>query len=369
MEIPMNYIDFVSSRFFRVAILCFLIPYFYYLAHYLAGGNFAHLEYMETSYVVNYFDYGFVKRGLVGSLVHLFPPSNIKLLIVAVNVGAFVALLLVARGALAAVTHEPTAKILKALVAVSPFTFFQFSFDTGRLDILNILLLAGAMYSIFRGYWWLPLALAFVGLLIHEAFVAYGVPLIFAAMLVKRKLDLEAGRASRYSPAFLLAFAILCGALSLLILKFGNSELVVRQSAGAGQEAWSRPLIQHGMGLGLLTISIAALVLAVLYGWLVSLYRSNDCKLDVLFLSACAPIALFFLGWDYARWCALAFITILFAVYLKVVASGWRIEYRSLKYGMAMALLPLGPIGCTDFFPHLQALAQQGLRLASSFLA
>ena len=102
--------------------------------------------YQESLYRLNYFDFGFIKRGLVGSIIYPFK-SHYKLSIFLISLLVCVLIIYY----FVEITFNEKLKEIKnylILFSISPF-FFQFlGYDFGRLDQWGILFLL--MSALFR---------------------------------------------------------------------------------------------------------------------------------------------------------------------------------------------------------------------------
>lgn len=350
MDIVRSWIAYIAPRYIPIAVFFFLSMHAFHAAFYLPIQRFGIISYHATTYSVNYFDHGFTKRGLVGSIVWLLPAVDYRLVAYVINVAAFLAIVLIVHRGLRRVSSETTSDILKAFIAISPFTAFQLGYELGRLDIISILLLLVALRSLLKRDFRIVLMLAVAGILTHEAFAVFAAPFLLAAMLTKRRLDGVRGIVSFTLPQMTL-YAATCTAVSIYIAVFGNSSKVVGILPGGGAEAWRRPLFQVGEKLSWVDIAIVFSILAILYVWFVKIYAFNRSRLDVLFLSTIAPLGLLVLGWDYPRWSALLFVVMACAVFFNNVERGWIIDSDQLKYGMFLFLIPLGPVGFLTAFP------------------
>lgn len=145
--------------------------------------------------------------------------------------------------------------------------------------------------------------------------------------------------------------------VSLLIIKYGNSDLVILSAPGEGKEAWSRPLIQHGFSfLGFFNLVVMLITIGIIYSFIIKFYQINNGKLDVLLVAGFMPLALFFFGWDYARWVGLIGITILIIFMIKVLINNWTFNDQKIPYSGLIFLLPFGPVGVMNIFPAVRNL-------------
>ena len=177
----------------------------------------------------------------------------------------------------------------------------QVGYDVGPYDLLNLLVLALSMVFVHRGYYYPTLLLTTVGLLNHEAYLFYGVPIVTALMAQKLEITkTSVADMFRYKLPFILHVV---GALftALLIYAFGNKKQKLDSALGLGQQVWSRGLWEPSLGASTAQTILLGLVLTSIFLWLIALYAVNKKKPDFLILGAVVPLTLFFLGVDYAR--------------------------------------------------------------------
>jgi hypothetical protein len=127
---------------------------------------------MLLPYLVDYGDVGFIRRGLVGTLLPGDPAlgATLPVLVAATLPPLLVALVLSVRLA------RLEDRLLAFAFGVSPALFWHMGFDFGRFDALNLLIVLAIALCPWR---WALLA-APVTLLIHEAAAAIFLPVLFA---------------------------------------------------------------------------------------------------------------------------------------------------------------------------------------------
>lgn len=346
-------LSFVANRYIFVAMACYFTSLAALLAQYLAGFGHGKISYTSTSYAVNYFEYGFIKRGLIGTALAWIPSDNYILIALVCSIFAFLILLFVFSRIVEKIYDIKTRDFFKTTFAISPFTSFQFGIEIGRLDLYNILLLISILYLVHKQRWFLVLIFSAGGLLLHEAFATFAVPLIFAYALIQPSANTSYLRHGRL--AFLACYFTTCALLAFLIAKHGNSDLVLENTPGIGQEAWSRTLAEPGFSkLGFLNLIVVLAITIGIYAFLINLYRTNNARKDMVFLATLSPLVLFLLGVDYARWTGLIAMTVLIVVFVKAVTDKWILTDKALPFSRAVFLLPLGPIGSQEVFPMLR---------------
>lgn len=135
-----------------------------------------------THFEVNYFDFGFVKRGTVGCVLWLLPKGSHILAAVLLCVAALVALgFLIERFLWGLPRREQWCARL--LVLLSPLGFQNLGFDFLRYDVFCLLVLALSLSCIRRRVLWPITILAPLGVLTHEAFLVYAVPIVMAHLV------------------------------------------------------------------------------------------------------------------------------------------------------------------------------------------
>ena len=147
--------------------------------------------YFPALYLVNYQEFGFIKRGFIGTLlVGLGVPVTrwtLSFLFVSFVVGLFVMAMVFFRWATQEVgRHTPFVRNLAILCTLSPCTFLHFGYNLGRLDVINVILLMGAIMIVPRGRGWYAGALAVIGMLIHEGFIFTEYPVLLLVALTHR---------------------------------------------------------------------------------------------------------------------------------------------------------------------------------------
>ena len=258
----------IARYYIYISMFCYSIPLIWYSINYFRGKGFGLIYYMLTSYAVNYFEYGFIKRGLIGTALIWIPGGRYGLIALVSSILIFLVTIFVFSRLVEKVEDVKLANFLKVAFAISPFTSFQFGYEIGRLDLYNILLMIAILYLVQQHRWILVLILSLCGLLLHESFATYAVPLIFLFILNQRSENFHFN--NKHLKFIYLATYLICSFLvAFLITKYGNSDLVVRRAPGDGHDAWARPLIQQGfLTLGWFNLSVTFSLIAGLYFFL-----------------------------------------------------------------------------------------------------
>ncbi|TFU03184.1 hypothetical protein EUV02_08290 [Polymorphobacter arshaanensis] len=165
----------------------------------------------------NYFDNGFIRRGLGGSIVYLIDGGT------AAHGGSAAAIYQFFGAVMLAL---PMALLLRRLIArddrlwrwfavfmlVSPQLFWGWSRDPGRSDMLICGIIAWSLIAALGGRFFIPVLLLFIGSLIHETAIIYGGPMLVAMWFLTHrqgKVDLAHGISAYALLMVLLALAAL----------------------------------------------------------------------------------------------------------------------------------------------------------------
>ena len=172
-------------------ILLFLLLVGLYALRPLVVDHHPQYSWISTHYLVNYQEFGFVKRGFISTLLTgLGVPVTrwaLGFLWAGFVFGVFVMASVFFRWATQEVgRHTPFVRNLAILCVLSPCTFMHFGYDLGRFDVINVILLMGAIMIVPRGRGWYAGALAVIGILIHESFIFAGYPVLLLVALTHR---------------------------------------------------------------------------------------------------------------------------------------------------------------------------------------
>ena len=173
--------------------------------------------YSRVVIFVNYFDDGFIRRGLAGTLAALISrKSELGILGYLFFSIAFLTTplgLLVAR--LAARLPLRNAIYLSAVLVLSPQTFLGWSRDLVRTDVLAAGFIAWSTLAAIDGRRRLAVLLVVAGLLVHEVAFIFGAPLLVACF----HKELRAGRLTRRA-ALGLVLGLVGGAAVVVALQY-----------------------------------------------------------------------------------------------------------------------------------------------------
>ncbi len=379
-------LQFVSDRFVLLSLVSYAFGLALYIYEYLKYkvDPFRFLEWKLTQYYVNYFEHGFVKRGILGTLsqpfLQLWPNNELLPYVLIIALSGFFALTfftVVSRAIVKLENKLPTSEqhkiqAFRAMIAIGAVGFAQLAYDVGRYDLPNILILMLSIYYILRSQFAPVVLLTMLGILNHEAYIFYGVPLICSVVLSKsfdRNISLRPAQLfiTLTAPQSLRAWALIlaCATLAIIILSQGNPVELSNISAKRGLNAWDRGILEPYVGSSPVETLLVFLILFILYGWLYSFYRWNKRGPDLIFISTLCPILLFAMGIDIGRWITIIFFVVAVSVYVNIIAFGFTLQPGTFRrsWSLLFFALPIGPIGIETLFPYLQLLGKGLSRL------
>ncbi len=342
-------------------ILLCAIAYFmglapHLLAWFTAGSPPDALIWNMTHFHVSYADFGFMRRGLLGSvmapILARFEDGSDAEYAVMLGLDALICLGLIVTAAHLFLRKDSAqigqSWLLVALV-ISPVGFVQLGYDAARLDHVNFALAALAMAAVARG-WVIPAAVLVTAMmLVHEAALFYAVPVVTAFAYLKRRSLIDGA---------LIALPALIAAIALVIWGAVEVDLsaALPPEVNLAASVWTRELLEPARGFPPLHYLIAAYLAAIPLILLWRHYSLNRTAPDLLFLAPFAGLALFALGVDYGRWSHCIF----FSTLMVIAAAPSLGRVRDVDLGplplraiLIPWLLPLGPIGIAVLYPFI----------------
>lgn len=343
---------FVSRHFRPLAWLVYAA-----LAAERIGALIQHPDRIETGrdwsitfYFANYADHGFLRRGLLGTVLRPLiqavdnPYPWILALMAVLNLALVAVMIeLVARR----LPHSPRpdmAVLLRVSVVLGSGGVMQWMNEHGNLDQINILLLIAALALTARGHALAAGLVAAAAVLVHEAFAIFALPLLLAAGW------------HHGGPRGALALAVPAGAALLAILLLGGSETAQHIPQGIGQVAWRRGLFEIESDWSLrdlaLTLWYWAAIGAVLLWW----WRGNGRRRGLFLLAGFAPVLLNIFGTDHPRWIGLGLAMALVTLCHGARHFGWRPAALTPARAAAASILilPFGPLSQVGLHPWMK---------------
>jgi hypothetical protein len=271
-----------------------------------------------------YQDFGFIKRGLIGTILNL--GYSEEALRVAGMVAFFAGLVLSMALTFWYCAHEKR-NALRALFVFCPFLFLNFGFDFGRFDILLNALFLVVLALLARGHVLGCAAVAAVGALIHEVFLVAHVPsALLAAWLIVPPGERGRALGGIGGAALLTGLAIFMfgkhdGDVEQVLPLFGAFEigdyyrtLMVLKRGIVDNLVYNYGWLEY---LGIVNF-IAHLVPLLIYGSLLVYYYRDVGARRRLFLAALSPLVLIVIAADLGRWVAFSlFLMFVLPAFLK----------------------------------------------------
>ncbi|NPD20788.1 hypothetical protein [Alterinioella nitratireducens] len=344
------------SLFVLLCLAAYLIGISPHLIHWFTAGSPPDaLVWNMTHYHVSYPEYGFLRRGLLGTaMAPLLAPLTDGggaeyAVMLGLDLGLMLALIWLAMRFFLREDGVPGQGWILAALILSPVGFVQLGYDAGRLDHVNFVLAAIAVLCALRGWSIAAGALMLVAVLVHEAALFYAVPVVTVLAWRIR---------FRLRDAWVAALPPLAAALALVIWGGTEADLsaTLPEEVALAASVWTRDLLEPARGFPPVHYLIAAYFAAVPLFLLWTHYRLARTRPDLLFLAPFAALALFALGVDYGRWSQLVF----FAVLLVIAAGpplgrarGMDLDPLPARAVILPWLLPLGPIGIAVLYPFI----------------
>lgn len=309
-------------------------------------------------YYVNYLDFGFAKRALVGTLLYpLFSAPVVDAatgaaLATGVSLAIFAGLILLLDRFHARPLRKGEAGLgacVLAALLLSPAGLMEIAHDIGRYDAPNILLLSIAVALVLKGRPRLAGLLFAVAGLVHEAVFFYGAGPLAVALFATRARAVDMA-------ACLVPGALALGAVGL----WGNLDpaqlALLDARPGSGTTVWSRGVIE--VPIALKPYEQVALVFYTLAPFILlfAVLRHKRASLWRYYLPPAATLLLFPLGFDYFRWASLGLFAVALTLLIGAARLGWRLPPASpmLVAVFLLYCLPLGPLGTAHPLPFLE---------------
>ncbi|MES1937811.1 hypothetical protein C27AD_15704 [Salinisphaera hydrothermalis C27AD] len=325
-----------------------------------------------AQYLINYQHMGFVKRGLIPSLLAPIPQPYWLGATLVFNAAALSAVALSAAFFLARARRILPARehlVLSALILLSPLTIANAGIDFGRFDIAELAILIASLAAIRTGRHWVVLPLTCGALLIHSAYLFYGLPCIALAWTDSYRST--GNRRIHAAAVTLIATLTTITCLALFGRYTAGADALMQAMAPyhISRDAitvWTRP---GSANLGLVwaawaageynAFDLAAYALLITAGISMVFVATRDRSL--IRYAPLFVLGLFLVGTDYARWTSM-FIDICLIVTAVRILDGAKFQLiRAPRAWASLALLlaiPLGPIGTGHAFPLFQHLVQ-----------
>jgi len=345
--------NYLSSNIF-LAILFFFFIFLFYISNYLflselRDSFFFFLWWNQDQFLINYNDFGFVKRGLIGTIFNI-DDNNYKFYskIIALTVVFFIVaiFLLIFKN----VNNIQTKKFL-LLLALSPFLFLQLGYDFGRFDQFGIaFILLTFLFILKKKSIFILEVFAPFTILIHEIhFFSVVIFFIYIQVELKRKT--------------LNIFYVFLSSIIILITLFFFGGIDEQTYQNFINKYWFIKVYfsnSHIDGYIFFWSDVFKFNTTIFYRHLVSILifiyllfffikkiNSNKLTILVLFFSPC-----FIIGVDHARFLSLFIVNIYLIFFLILINKKSIIKTPTFK-NYYFAIVLLGPWGVNICLPIL----------------
>lgn len=176
------------NRLFLLIILPIFVTSLIFINFYIYQNRSIINLHLMTHWVFSYSDFGYIKRSFTGSVIDIFLNENLRLNLNIILFLSFIFLfLLIYQFLKFSIIFSRTNKYnLNPLIIFlfSPVIIFNFFYDLGRLDQINYLILFLILFHLYEkkyefNFFYISF-LNIIGVLIHEAYLLFQFPLIFA---------------------------------------------------------------------------------------------------------------------------------------------------------------------------------------------
>lgn len=358
IDVKNNSYIFVSLAFTMFGLIAFNTKEFFVL-------NDLTMAWNATHYAINYYDFGFVKRGVVGSFYQFFDGSMSQFSLFLFQFSLLLIFIIATHFFFTKLGLQN--KFIYILFVISPATCLQFGSDFGRFDplIVSVFMLS----VIYRHNSVLFVCLSLIGVLIHEIYTFALLPAAFLIYL-SDKCMLDSIYVFFKRMVKSLVFYIILG-LIIFILIFGGYEGGYDKLIGSFYDTnlsslyielnspkinnsffvWTRDIFDNfeytlkRFNLKISTIYMI-LVLIIVIVYLSVLGVSFSKPKYYLILLASAPM--FLLATDWSRWFAFMYISI-FITFITTETEKAANESRTYLSVICF----YGPLGVSGFSPLL----------------
>lgn len=338
-------VSICRKRFILLSVVSYLAGALLHLINYLDEGKLSAFTWKITQYHINYVDFGFVKRGLLGTLLYpmlsAFEAGSAGEIVFlwSLDLACFGLILILLNRALRRLPDE-WSDWFRVVIIFSPLGFMQYAYDVGRYDHFNYLVVAGIVACLANRRLGVASATLAAGVLLHEAVFFYALPLVLAAVWTE-KVSLAKAAALAVAPVAAMALVVLFGNAS------AEAMATLPAAVSGGAEVWERGIFEPAKDFGIRDSMILALYLALLAGLIMRYAMASGGPRLILMLPVICCLPLFGLGIDYFRWVHLMFVSfIATAILLARQAPVHSTSMTTWDKGLVLALaIPVGPFG------------------------
>ena len=329
---------------------------------------------LKGYYYVNYFDLGFIKRGLIGSIYKIFNLQNYLSPSILVLCSHVIFLILFAAIFWKYVPHcfynfKFKDKIFfYTLFLLSPVLFLRLGYDIGRMDLiclvlslLNIIIIQNDSYSFFKKSLFISLNIT-IQLLIHEGSLLMYTPLVLTLYFYKCP-QIKLLKSKKYILLFSLPLIV-----GLFLLIFGRYEMgsedlnlylkSINEELDTSMGMELIYTLKQNFHAGFSRLSLYSLFggnyfITTYYIFILYLtFRFSKLPLYIK-LTIFSPLILSFIAMDHTRFTALSAIccNLIFIISAKELKLFFTNNFRFPIYVFLIAIFFLGPWGIGTYDP------------------
>jgi len=359
------------GSFCSLSIIAYCIGFTYYGFYFFikpVPHFFWFIDWISTQYFVNYFDFGFLRRGLLGSVLYpifygLDPSSNFKyFLIIFLHILNFLIITLIFHTFITQTLHlsKSIRHFWLCFFILSPFGAMQFGFDVGRTDHYLFSILIISLWCLIKAKVWMCSILLSISILIHEVSLFFSMPIIvFCTYLLNQEYNLQKFIAECTK---IMALPLLC---VFVLFFYGTPEIgrfsLLHSDLSSGINGYVRGTFEPQLAYTVWWHKFAVIFYSFLPLLLIArFFLAENRNFEPVYLSGLLPLLLFLFGVDYARWSFIIAITCgyIFAIKILLAPKDVKNPNRFDKLVFVILLLPLGPIGIIEPLPLLNGLIE-----------
>ncbi len=333
-------------------------------------------SYFYPYFQIDYFDFGFVRRGLVGTLARFMGVgASDTAVVIGFAISVVLSTIIITAFAAWATRRLPATQriLVMAALLLSPATFMHWGCDPGRFDMLTFAAIVLAFWAIATRKILLATAMLAIAALIHEAALILAGPALAA-------IGLDAFTEQQRSRTLRLRLALGAVVLTALFLLLLKSSVAMEDLAGipgvaAGPQpipitdpyyAWVTPLEEAArfsicaQTSGLLPIiSVSALLLFAVLHILALFAGQKPTRQLGAWLTLAAPVAMWAITIDHGRYFSWAVATLLiYRLTLMASDKAQTIQINRIPMIGIWAMTLLGPIGIVSGFKIVTLLSR-----------
>jgi len=326
------------------------------------------LGWFNTHYAINYIEFGFVKRGFIGTFYYFLFDD-----ITQVNLFIFQLFFIVSFIVVSFLFFKKIGmhkNYIYFLFIISPATILQFTSDLPRFDVVLVICFMLSLMFVKKS---LILFCLFscIGVLTHEIYVFSFLPASFLVLINKERthgnvipLVIDILK----SPAFYFLLSIILlvviygkyeNGYDELLRLFSSKGISVDPNPKGSIHIWTRTIIENiektenrlSFGHAIYSVIVLSVVLVYLR------FLGVDFKNPNYYLILIFSLPMFILGTDYARWIAFIFIAIFLTF---VILETEKLHSYSKKLPMLASCY--GPLGIGGFPSPLMTKVQAILK-------